>query len=131
MTLPVVAVINTNPDLIELLKARLETAGFVALILHVEDIRKGLDLNAVLETHRPSVIVYDVVMPYDRNYRFLEHLRETTLKDYRFVLTTPNAEALSRMVGRDEKVYEVLDDRGDIDAIVQAVREAARARPTS
>ena len=129
--LPVVAVVNTNPDLVELLKARLEMAGFVVLILHIAEIRHGLDLNAVLETHRPSVVVYDVVMPYDRNYRFLEHLRETTLNGDRFVLTTPNAAALSRIVGKDEKVYEVLDDRVDIDTIVQAVREAARARPTS
>jgi CheY-like chemotaxis protein len=129
--LPVVAVINTNPDLVELLKARLESAGFVVLILHIADIRQGMDLAGVTQTHRPEVIVFDVVMPYDRNYRFLQHLRETSLKDYRFVLTTPNAAALSRLVGRDEKVYEVLDDRGDIDTIVQAVREAARARPTS
>lgn len=129
--LPVVAVINTNPDLVELLKARLEMAGFVVLILHIAEIRHGLDLNAVLDTHKPSVIVYDVVMPYDRNYRFLQHLRETTLNNYRFVLTTPNAVALSQIVGKDEKVYEVLDDRDDIDAIVQAVREAAKARPTS
>jgi len=34
-------------------------------------------------------------------------------------------------VGKDEKIYEILDDGGDIDAIVQAVREAVRARPTS
>ncbi|HTI43373.1 MAG TPA: hypothetical protein VL693_16215 [Vicinamibacterales bacterium] len=129
--LPVVAVINTNPDLVELLKARLETAGFVVLILHIAEIRQGLDLSAVLEAHQPSVVVFDVVMPYDRNYRFLQHLRETSLKGYRFVLTTPNAVALVKIVGRDEKVYEVLDDSADIDAIVQAVREAARARPTS
>ena len=128
--LPVVAVINTNPDLIELLKTRIEVAGLVVLVIHIADIRAGLDLGAVLAQHQPEVIVYDVVMPYERNWRFLQHLRETTLRDYRFVLTTPNAVALSRLVGRDEKVYEVLDDRADIDAIVQAVREAARARPT-
>jgi hypothetical protein len=70
-------------------------------------------------------------MPYDRNWRFLQHLRETTLRNYRFVLTTPNATALARLVGRDERIYEVLDDNAHIDAIVQAVREAVRARPTS
>jgi DNA-binding NarL/FixJ family response regulator len=129
--LPVVAVINTNPDLVELFKVRIEAAGFVVLVLHVAEIRAGLDLSSVVETHHPQVIVFDVVMPYDRNWRFLQHLRETSLEGYRFVLTTPNAAALSRLVGRDEKVYEVLDDRGDIDAIVQAVREVARARPTS
>ena len=52
--LPVVAVVNTNPDFVELIKVRLEAAGFV-----------------------------------------------------------------------------VLDDGVDIDVLVQAVREAARARPTS
>ena len=129
--LPVVAVINTNPDLLELLKVRLEAVGFVVLVLHIAEIRQGLDLASVLEAHQPSVVVFDVVMPYDRNYRFLQHLRETSLKGYRFVLTTPNAEALTKIVGRDEKIYEVLDDSADIDAIVQAVREAEGARPTS
>ena len=129
--LPVVAVINTNPDLVELLKVRIEAAGFIVMMLHIQDIRAGLDLDAVLKQHHPEVIVYDVVMPYDRNFRFLQHLRATFFDGYRFVLTTPNAVALRKIVGRDEKVYEVLDDSADIDAIVQAVREAARARPTS
>ena len=128
--LPVVAVVNTNSDLIELLKARIEAAGFVVLVMHVADIRAGLDLGSVLAQHDPQVIVYDVVMPYDRNWRFFEHLRETAFKNRRFVLTTPNKVALQRLVGRDESIYEVLDDRDDIDAIVQAVREASRARPT-
>ena len=127
---PVVAVINTNPDLIELLKARIEAAGFVVLVIHVADIRAGLDIGAVLDQHDPQVIVYDVVMPYDRNWRFLEHLRETTFSGRRFVLTTPNEAGIRKLVGRDDKVYEILDDGGDVDAIVQAVREAARARPT-
>ena len=70
--LPVVAVINTNPDLVELLKARIEAAGFVVLILHVADIRQGLDIGSVLEAHRPQVVVYDVVMPYERNHAQLQ-----------------------------------------------------------
>lgn len=128
--LPVVAVVNTNPDLIELLKARLEKAGFIALVMHVAEIRAGLDLETVLKQHDPSVIVFDIVMPYDRNWRFLQHLRETAFKGRRFVLTTPNAEGLRKLVGADDKVYEIIDDNTDVDAIVQAVREAARARST-
>jgi DNA-binding NarL/FixJ family response regulator len=127
---PVVAVVNTNPDLVELLKARIEAAGFVVLILHIADIRAGLDLGAVLTQHEPKVIVYDIVSPFERNWRFFEHLRETLLRGRRFVLTTPNARALQRLVGRDDAIYEVLDDGTDVDAIVQAVREASRARPT-
>jgi len=129
--LPVVAVINTNPDLVELLKARIERAGFIVLVLHIAEIRAGLDVQRVLEQHNPEVIVYDVVAPFERNWRFLQHLRETTFNGYRFVLTSPNARGLERIVGRDEQVYEILEDGGDIDAIVQAVREASRARPVS
>ena len=54
---PVVAVINTNPDLVELLKARIEAAGFVVLVMHIEDSRSGLDVAAVLEQHDPKGIV--------------------------------------------------------------------------
>jgi CheY-like chemotaxis protein len=127
---PVVAVVNTNPDLVELLKVRIEAAGYVVLVLHIADIRAGLDVERIMAQHDPIVIVYDVVMPYERNWHFLEHLRQTTFRNRMFVLTTPNENGLRPLVGRDDKIYEVLDDRGDIDAIVQAVREAARARPT-
>lgn len=130
-TQPVVAVVNTNPDLVELLKAEIERAGFVVLVIHLNDIRQGLDVEAVLAQHDPQVIVYDVVFPYERNWRFLQHLRETTFKGRRFVLTTPNGDGVRRLVGKDERVYEVLDDSADTNAIVQAVREAARARPTT
>ena len=128
--MPVVVVINTNPDLVELLKARIEAAGFVVLAMHIADIRAGLDIGAVLAQHDPRVIVYDVVAPYERNWRFLEHLRESVFENRRFVLTTPNEGALRRLVGRDESIYEVIEGTDDVDAIVQAVREAARARPT-
>ena len=128
--MPTVAVVNTNPDLVELLKARIEAAGFVVLVLHIADIRSGLDLDAVIKQHDPKVVVYDIVAPYDRNWRFFSHLRESAFAERRLVLTTPNEQALRRVVGRDEDIYEILDGGGDIDAIVQAVREAARARPT-
>jgi DNA-binding NarL/FixJ family response regulator len=128
---PVVALINTNPDLVELLKDRIEAAGLVVLVMHISELRAGLDVGAVLAQHDPQVIVYDVAAPLMRSWRLLEHLRETVFKGRRFVLTSPNATALTNLVGKDEKVYEILDDGGDIDAIVQAVREAVRARPTS
>ena len=128
---PVVAVVNTNPDLVELLRSRIEAAGFVVLIIHIAEIRAGLDVERVLEQHDPAVIVYDVVPPYEQNWRFLQHLRETSFDGRRFVLTTPNQDGLKRLVGKDEKVYEILDVGGDVDTIVQAVREASRARPLS
>ncbi|MGH9237710.1 MAG: hypothetical protein ACRD3G_06690 [Vicinamibacterales bacterium] len=101
------------------------------LVIHISDIRKGLDIAAVLAQHDPQVIVYNVVFPYESNWRFLQHLRETTFNGQRFVITTPNEAGVRQLIGKDERVYEVLDDRADTDTIVQAVREAARARPTT
>lgn len=127
---PVVAIVNTNPDVVELLKARIEAAGFIVLVLHVQDIRLGLDIETTMRQHDPKVVVYDVVAPYDRSWRFLEHLRTATAFTGRqFVLTSPNVANLRQLVGVDETVYEVLGGN-DIDGIVQAVREASRARPT-
>ena len=127
---PVVAIVNTNPDMVELLKAKIEQAGFVVLVLHVAEIRMGLDIETTLRQHDPRVIVYDVVAPYDRSWRFLDHLRENTeFAGRQFVLTSPNVAQVQRIVGSDEKVYEVVGG-DEIDNIVQAVREASRARPT-
>jgi hypothetical protein len=127
---PVVAIVNTNPDMVELLKARIEAAGFIVLILHVADIRTGLDIETTLTQHDPRVVVYDVVPPYERSWRFLEHLRTaTSFAGRQFVLTSPNVAQVRRIVKVDEMLYEIVGGN-DIDGIVQAVREASRARPT-
>src|SRR5678816_408121 len=107
MAQPVVAVVNTNPDLVELLKARIEAAGFVVLVIHIAEIRAGLDIAAVFAQHNPIVVVYDVVPPYERNWRFLQHLRESAIHGRQFVLTSPNERALAKLVGKDQRVYEI------------------------
>jgi CheY-like chemotaxis protein len=128
---PVVAVVNTNPDLLEVLKHRLEQAGLLVIVLHIKDLKEGMDFETVLRQHDPRVIVYDLVFPYERNWRFMDHLRTATaFKGRQFVLTTPNLHSVQTIVGTDETVYEILGDDADLDAVVQAVREASRARPT-
>jgi CheY-like chemotaxis protein len=127
----VVAIINTSPDTIDLLKDLLERAGFLVVSTYTHDIREGkLDLVAFLRTHEPRVIVYDIAPPYERNWQFLQHLRQTVLAGYRFVLTTTNTSRVEPLVGRDEQVYEVVDKTPDLDAILRATREALRARAT-
>jgi DNA-binding NarL/FixJ family response regulator len=127
----VVAMFNTNPDLLDIVRLGLERAGFIAVIGHVHEIRTGaLELASFIDQHRPKVIVYDLVMPYDRNWEFMKHIREHPVMDGRqFVITTPNQRAAQAVVGRDEQVHEVVSD-GDVDGIIMAVREALKARPT-
>jgi hypothetical protein len=73
------------------------------------------------------VIVYDIVMPYDTNWAFLTHLREGTLQGRQFVITAPNLRGARKIIKSEETIYEVVEE-GDLEAIVQAVREAAKAR---
>ena len=126
----VVAVINTSPDTVGLLTDLLERAGFLVVNTYTHHIRDGtVDLDAFLRTHRPRVILYDIAPPYDRNWRLLQHLRQTTLAGYQFVLTTTNPARVEPFVKGDEQVYEVVDKDGSLDEILRAVREATRSRP--
>jgi CheY-like chemotaxis protein len=127
----VVAIFNTSPDAVNLLRDVLEHAGMLVVSAYTFDIRDGkIDLQAFLRTHQPNVILYDIAPPYERNWRLLDHLRQTVLAGYRFVITSTNPSRVEPFVGRDLQVYEVVDKGGDLDIIVRATREALRARST-
>jgi len=126
----VVAIINTNPDLVRLLRVNLESAGYVVLVIHIEDIKTAAgDVEAIIERHNPRVIIYDIVPPYDVNRRFFDHLRTTkAFQNRHFVITTVNISQVQRVVGKESVVYEVVGEASDIQQVVRAVREATRAR---
>ena len=72
----VVAVINTSPDTVEMLRTTLEHAGFLVITGYTFDIRDGrLDIDAFVSKHQPRVVVYDVAPPYDQNWRLFQHVR--------------------------------------------------------
>lgn len=131
-TPPVVAIVNTNPDLVRLLRMAFEKAGFIVFEIFIEDIKLGAaNVDAFLSQHDPKVIVYDLAPPYDVNWRFLDHLRTATgFKGRQFVLTSVNVRNAEQVVKDDESVYEIVGEEKDIAEVVRAVREAARARPT-
>ena len=128
----VVAVVNTNPELVRVLRVSLERAGFVTFAVHIEDIKTGeANVKSLLDEHNPRVVVYDLAPPYDVHWRFLDHLRKSTdFRDRRFVLTSVNVRAAQRIVDMEETVYEVVGQDADILEVVRAVKEASRARPT-
>jgi DNA-binding NtrC family response regulator len=127
----VVLVINTSPDVVDILKDVLERAGFLVVTAFTWAIQNAsVDLEALRRTHRPKVVVYDIAPPYERNWAFFLHLKQHVLQDVRFVLTSMNVAHVEGLVGRDERVYEVVGKPHDLDMIVRATKEAARARPT-
>jgi DNA-binding NarL/FixJ family response regulator len=124
---PVVAIFNSNDDVVEMLRFALEFAKFVVVSGHVDNIKRGATtLSDLVAEHDPKVIVFDIVPPYDHGWRFLEHLRAApTMRGRKFVLTSTNPARLREIVGTSEEVLEIIGKPYDIDAIVGAVRKAA------
>lgn len=126
MAPPVVAVLNSSDDVVEMLRIVLEQAGVVAVTAHVDAIRRGeQSLTDFVAEHQPAVVIYDLAPPYDRSWRFLEHLRESDImKGRKFILTTTNALRVREIVGDVAHVYEIVGKPYDIGEIVKAALRA-------
>lgn len=126
----VVAILNSNDDLVEMLRNLIEQAGFVTVHGHIDDVRRGrLDLLNFIRQHNPRVIVYDLVPPYDRSWNYLRSLRHTEYMEGRqFVLTSVNVGRAREVVGSSEMVYEIVGKPVDLDEIVAAIKEASKRR---
>ena len=127
-----VAIVNGNDDVVEMLRLSFEQAGFVVVSVHVDAIKRGAtNLTDFVRAHKPQVIVFDLVPPYDRSYRFIEQLRQTqVLNGCQFVLTSTNQTRAQELARTAEEVYEVVGKPCDLEQITRAVKEASRARPT-
>ena len=128
----VAAVINTSPDIVDMLRRALEPAGIVAVTALTFQIRDGIvDIARFLEQHDPNVVVYDIAPPYDANWGLFQHLcRMPAMRNRHIVLTSINPKHVDGLTGNNEKIYEVVGKPLDLDQIVRAVKEAVRSRPT-
>ena len=125
--------INSSRELVELLKVSLEQAGMLVVTLLSHQIRNGsVDVDAFIRQHDPQVIVYDIAPPYESDWALLEHIRSFKgLEHCKFVLTSPNVAHVRGLVGRDERVHEIVGKPHDIGEFVGAVLQALKAGPTS
>jgi DNA-binding response OmpR family regulator len=128
----VVAVFNTSFDMVDMLRTVFEQAGFVVVTLLTTQIRQGaVDLDTFLQQHRPDVVVYDLAPPYEANFRLFQHVcAMRSMRKVSVVLTSTNPERATEMAGTNARVYEVVGKPYDLDQIIAAVKQAARARPT-
>ena len=129
---PVAAVINSSPDIVDMLRLAIEQAGFVVVTALTFEIRDGeVSLDEFIAQHEPCVIVYDIAPPYEANWRLFEHVAaRPIMRGRQFVLTSTNARQVDAFAGRQHHIYEVVGKPFDLDEIVRAVKEASRARPT-
>jgi CheY-like chemotaxis protein len=121
----VVAIFNTNPEVLDLVREALQDAGHATVVAHVDDLKRGrIDLVQFVEQHHPDCIVYDVAPPYDTNWTFLRLMRSSKVMQGRaFVVTTTNKKALDELIGPSDTV-ELLCKPYDLEQIVQAVTNA-------
>ena len=123
-TPPVVAIVNTNDDLVQVLRDALIREGFQVVTGHIRDFKAGrLDFGSFLRSHRPAVVVYDISVPYEDNWTFLKTLRELPdARDPIFVLTTVNKRVFERRVGESDVIEIEGGHADDLDPVLEAVR---------
>jgi CheY-like chemotaxis protein len=121
-----VAVLNANEDVVELLRILLEEAGHIVVSAHVDAIRRGqVDLEQFVGQHRPEVVVYDIAPPYEHQWAFLNHMRRLpVLQGIPFVLTSTNPARLRELAKADEKIYEIIGKPYDLQDILTAVKQS-------
>jgi hypothetical protein len=99
-----VAVFNTNDDVVELLRILLEDAGHIVVS----------------------------APPYERQWAFLNHMRRLPmLQHIPFVLTSTNSARVRELAKADEKIYEVIGKPYDLQDILTAVQQSLAGRAGS
>jgi CheY-like chemotaxis protein len=122
----VVAVFNTSEDTTDLRRVVFEHPGFVVITPFTNPFRDGkVDLEAFMRQHQPRVIVYDIAIPYEQNWRLYQHMRSApACQGVSFVLTTTNIRHVRQLAGTEE-IHEIVGKPYDLDEILGAVRQAA------
>ncbi|SRR5579883_3300399 len=123
--MPVVAVINSSADVVQLLRTALEGAGYTTVTAHITEIKQGQqDVVDFFERYDPQVVIYDVSLPYAENWTFFKLIRDTQAAQGRtFIVTTPNRRALQEEIGESEAL-ELTSKPYDLQTILDRVASA-------
>jgi DNA-binding NarL/FixJ family response regulator len=123
----VVGVFNTSEDTTDMLRFVIEQAGYVVVTAFTNELRDGaVDLEALMRQHRPAVVVYDIAIPYEVNWRLFEHIRDSpACEGVQFVITTTHEKHVRKIAGPAPHIIEIVGKPYDLDLVVQAVHRAA------
>ena len=125
----VVAVLNSNQDVLRLIHDVLQDEGYTVVTDHIHSFKDG-DANLIdfLSKHRPSLLLYDLAPPYQENWNFLQLLcRVPAVASLPMVLTTVNKAALEKVVGETD-AFEILGTHDNLAPVVEAINRSLRSR---
>ena len=122
---PVVAVFNTSPDTVDMLRLVLEREGFVVMGLYTYDVRDGkVDIEMLMRQHEPDVVIYDIAPPYDKNWREFQHMCSMpALAKRKFLITTTNARRVAEVTDNPPEMFEIVGKPYDLGIIVDQVKK--------
>ena len=105
--------------------AFLETHGIRAVCGNLGNFRRGHeDMAVFIAKHRPTVLLFDISVPYASNWDYLAALRlllDTGVLP--FSVTTANKNALDKAVGLNDAI-EITATAADFDAVTAAITTA-------
>lgn len=117
---PLIAVMNSSRDLVNVLKTALEEDGFRTITLVSTIVGGAIGPLAFLREHEPAAAVYSVSPPYRESWDILQDVRRQW-QDGRFVITTTNIGALRACVGPADAI-ELIGKPFDLDEITRSLR---------
>jgi DNA-binding response OmpR family regulator len=127
---PVVLILNTSEDTIDMVRIALEQAGCVVVAAFTNHLRDGkIDFETFIRQHQPAVIVYDCGPPYDQSWRLFQHFRSRSVcHDVPFIVTTTNASHVKAIAGAEHRLHEIVGKPYDMKQLVRTVKAAAHRR---
>src|SRR4051794_32537311 len=124
---PTVGILNAAEDMVDTLRACLREEGYAICAASIPDLKYGRrDASAWLGALAPTAILYDIPPPYEENWAFSQWLRALpAAARHRFVVTTPNAARLERVVGPADAI-EFAGESFDLGEILDRVERALK-----
>lgn len=126
---PTVLVINNSEEVIQIIALVLAEHGFrVADTYRVTPGSGEPELERHIAQHRVDAVVWDIGLPYARNWAYFEQVEASgAFHDCGVVLTTTNKAALESFVG-PTPAHQLVGKPFDLDELVEAVHVALASR---
>jgi DNA-binding NtrC family response regulator len=125
-----VAIVNTNPDVIETIQDLLESAGFLTCAVHLADLKAGrVELPDFLKEHDPGTVVVDIPPDYEENARWVDQVLRPQLRGRKLILTSTNAQRVSELL--EDTVFPILEKPYGLDRLIDTVLDREHAAPSA